>query len=115
MDDPVKDESTLSKSNQKIARPLIGPVLCKGPTFIRYEGAFNEEKLPHGPGKMIGEETIFTSKDKYCYDLLPKIESIRGTFVNGQLHGPAWINYTHLATLEVTFEHGVIQGAILKC
>ena len=108
-----ENEQNIIKDDKpkKFVKPLIGPFPCKaGATFLRYEGKFNKQKLPHGKGKMINEEVMFETKRKFCYDLLQTIDTIEGNLIDGVLHGPAVIKLIHEKTLEVTFEHGIIQG-----
>ena len=61
------------------------------------------------------EEITNQSFKHYCYtDMIITIESIKGNFQNGTLHGPALITYTNSAYMEVTYKKGIIQGMIRR-
>ena len=105
------------QKNITVVETLVGPYPCENDTnSVGYIGELNEQKILNGHAKITKKEKTITKAIGHlmCYDLRPDISSIEGNFENGILNGPAIIEYTHLAKMQVDFCNGTIQGLVKR-
>ena len=102
-------------TNANAHRPLMGPIECSkvnGLNFVKFEGAFDQDKLLKGQGRVIALGQPEKTTGSHCFDILPSILNIHGRFVKGQLDGKATLSYNDDTKLEATFFNGVIHGKV---
>ena len=90
-------------------RPLKGPFSCRDPSNVNMKVKKNGKVTI----ERIEGEALSKGHGNNCYSLLPVINKITGTLINGSLHGKANIFYYDEMKMKANFENGVVKGQVL--